>query len=276
MGMKPYQKVKEDDMNEAFKKSLEELDEKEENVQFSIQIPEPEDVEIVNEGEVVEEEEKPAAEDSVERLASVLADRLAPPPTSPKEEELPPEELPPPVDMKKIEAEFNEKLHETDNPFELVMGSAAQVFGGQLAVQAKEIQQLKKEKLMADPTYGVVFQKWPNEVEKIVRGLPAEQRNNPEVYNYAAGQVMQKHMGEVINLRVDEAIAGREEAAPEPEGDKRKNSRISGQAGISGTGGRSTGGGRKKRRVPASELDKKMAKAYGMRLQDYLLAKGKI
>jgi len=218
------------------------------------------DVEVI-EGEAPEPEPEPDKSDSESNLLGKLVDLLdgrqpvPAAPVIPKRAELPV------IDREEVRKKFNDKLHETDDPFALVEESAQALVGGTLAQQSLEIQKLKKEVLKNDPINNMVLSNWENEVETVISGLPANQQVHPDAYEYAIKQVRDKHFMEILESKVDERVSAKTRPGKTP------------SLGANQTEPTPK---RKTKKVYASLRDKAEAKRYGLSLENYLLSQGKI
>jgi len=219
----------------------------------------PEDLEYVLEGNE-EPDPAPAAvqtDPAVLKILDTLAANQAP-----KVEAVVPQRAKAEVvDMAKMRADFNEKLHTTDDPASLVDEYAQQLIGPQLAQQNIRLQGIAKQGLMNTPKYKYVFDNFGTEIETVIAGLPANQQNHPDAYKFAADQVM--------ITRFDDVVAGMaSEAAPAKVTGARlgRTNMVAGQSQAAPT--------RKKRQVKYTQYDVAMAKNYGVSIQDYMQRKG--
>lgn len=219
---------------------------------------------FVDEREVPEETEEAGKVDTTSNLLEKLTDAITSRPVAPTPEPAAPPARAalPTVNKEEVRKKFNEKLHETDDPFALVEESAQALVGGALAAQSQEIQELRKATLKVDPINSIIFEKWENEVETVISNLPAAQQVNPKAYDYALKEVRDRHFNEILDMKVDEKVAAKQRPGP--------------TATINSTRGESTATKRKVRKVAVSQRDRNEAKRYGMTLNGYLQARGKI
>lgn len=261
--MIPYAEEKLKAQTEIFESAVEEKDEDLQPQPKYVEIEdysEDEDIDIsfdaVDDTPVAKE---PSTNEVLSKLAELIAGKTPAPatPEAPKRPGIPT------VDLEAVRKTFNDQLHESEDPFTVAMQATQQVFGGQIAQQARVIQELKKEVLKNDPDKAYVFKTYNHEVETIVASLPADQQNHPDVYDYAVNQVMLKHIGDIVTRKAEEIIAGKAPARVSP-GAVRTVGQTNGAQPV------------KKRKVQATRTDEAMAQRYGMSLRDYLMTRGKI
>lgn len=264
MPIRPQVEIDKESGIEAFESALSEQDliETEEEqvvVESSEEVDDPE-IEIV-EGEVPKEEEPASKVDTesnlLERLVDVLGENKAKPvaPTVKARAELPT------VDRAEIRKTFNEKLHETDDPYALFESTAQSLVGNELAKQNLEIQGLKKAVLKNDPVNAIVFENWDDEIENVISDLPAGQQNHPDAYQYAVEKIRNVHFLELVSLEADKKIAAKVRPG--------KTVTLGQTQGV-------TTAKKKPKKVYASQRDKQMAKSYGLSLKAYLQSQDKI
>ena len=169
--------------------------------------------------------------------------------------------VPAAVDMAKLRADFNEKLHTTEDPASLVDAYANQLIGPQLAQQNIQLQNMNKATLVQNPKYAYILEHFGGEVEAVINALPANQQNHPDAYKYASDQILIK--------RFDEVVKGLTEAnaAPVVAGTRLGKTQMvasQSQSPVKNT----------KRQVRYTQLDVRMAKNYGMNIKDYMQRKG--
>lgn len=273
--MKPLSVERQESQSAAFDTALAERDEQEAmeevggtDVDPLVIEPVTDDFDVVvGEPEPEPEETKPdGTGEAISKLVDVLADRLAP---APVEIEVPARPGIEAVDVEAVKKEFNEKLHESEDPFSVAIGATEKVFGPTIARQAREIQELKKETLKSDPDKKFILENHGKEVEKVVAELPAAQQNHPDIYVYAVNQVMMSHMDDIVERRVNARL---EEGKP-------KIAVTTRPGATNSLGGGGTGGGSskpKKKKYYASKTDEAMARKFGMSLKNYLVSQGKI
>jgi len=266
MGIKPFAEVAQESKEEVFESAVNETLQEEE--QESPQIVEEGSVDDDAEIEVVvgeppkeepKEEVKPtvSAETPIlEKLVDLLSER-------PKVETEKPKRAPiPVVNKEEVKKEFNSKLFDTDDPFALVEKSAEALVGSALAKQSLEIQKLKKEVLKNDPVNKIVFDKWEDEIERTISSLPPEQQVHPDAYDYAIRQVKDAHFDEILEAKIEEKLAAKS---------KPGKTMVMGETHITQPKAQS-----KKKIVYATSRDKAEARRFGISLEDYLRAKGRI
>jgi hypothetical protein len=263
--IRPQAEIDEETQQSAFSEAVaQKNDEDDITPQYKEELSKPEeydDIEVI-EGEPDPEVEPDTGKSDSEsnvlgRLVDLLEDRKAPVAVP----EIRKRAVLPVVDREEVRKKFNDKLHETDDPFALVEESAQALMGGTLAQQSLEIQKLKKEALKSDPINKMVFDNWDGEVESAIADLPANQQIHPDAYEYAIKQVRDKHFMEILESKVDERISAKT------------------RPGKTATLGATTPGGgtkRKTKKVYASPRDKSEAKRYGLSLENYLMSQGKI
>lgn len=264
MPMKPYAQERAESGQATFSAALKAKEEEEDYVEEEVleeplEEPDDDDIEVYVSDEDEEPEEKEP--DSFERLADLLTQRQQP--VVPVEEAVPERAPIPEADMAAIRKKFDDKLHEVDNPSELLDEYANALVGGALAKQNLEIQKLKKDALKADPDKRYILETYEKDVERVISSLPANQQTHPDAYDYAVNQVMLKKMPELKQHWIDEAKP-KKAASTRP--GKTKTARGGGQ------GGTSNG----KVRVRATKRDEAMARAYGMSVKAWLKRSGKI
>lgn len=268
MGIRPQADIDEETRKSAFEDALSAREEEEasQESEKTFTVPESQDdeVEIVD-GDPPDPEEEANKSDTESNLLGRLVDALEKRETPRQDEPAPPQRAQAqPVDMEALRKKFNEKLHETDDPFSLVQESAEALVGGVLAQQSREIQTLKRDAMKADPINSMIFEKWGNEVETVIAGLPANQQNHPDAYQFAVTQVRDKHFMEILNAQVEERVSAKLKPGHTPGLGETSN------ASLSSTTKRKT------RKVYASPQDKAEAKRYGLSVENYLRSRGKI
>lgn len=164
--------------------------------------------------------------------------------------------VPTKVDMVALKKEFNEKLHETDDPAALVERYAASMLGPQMASQNLELQKLKKDTLKINPQYKIVLEDYADEVEQVIAGLPATQQSHPDAYKYAADKILTERFVEVAAK-----VNGTPTKVVRTRPGKTK------MAGGQGAGQNSTP---RKKNLKYTSADTMGAKRYGMKVQDYV------
>lgn len=262
--MKTYSEEIEESRQSAFDAALEEKDVAEaqqedtpreyvlgeDNYDVDVQIGEP------------EPEPEPVAEDTTSVL-NKLVDVLTANQPKPVEEKAKERPGIPTANISEIQKEFNDKLHETEDPFTLAMSATEKVFGSQLAAQARVIQELKRDALKADPDKAFIMDNYKKDIEDIVAGLPAEQQNHPDVYVYAVNKVSTDHISELVEHKMKAELESRTtRTAP-------------GSNNVLGATGPATPA-KKRKKVYATKHDEAMARKHGLKLKDYLVSRGKI
>lgn len=165
-----------------------------------------------------------------------------------------------PVDLVALKKEFNEKLHETDDPAALVEKYAASLLGPQMASQNLELQKLKKDTLKVNPQYKVVLEDYADEVEDVIASLPVGQQSHPDAYKYAADKVLTNRFVEIAGkINNDGTIKPRKPASTRP-----------GKTRMVGGQGAGQTASTRKRNVKYTNADLNGAKRYGMKVQDYV------
>lgn len=264
--MKTYKEEIAESGNDAFARAIDDADHEEE-LEDAVELPiagiDPDDIDVVMEdaNEVVEEPKE--TEDKTDAVLNKLADALMA--NQPKPEKKTPKARPsiPQVNISEVQKEFNEKLHDSEDPFTVAMEATQKVFGSQIAAQARELQELKKEVLKKSDEHALVFDKYGAEIEDVVANLPANQQDHPDVYGYAVNKVTQEHMNDIVEARVKAEL---------------EKQAVTTRPGATATLGKTSGTTPTKRRrtVRATKTDEAMAARYGMKLKDYLIAQGKI
>jgi hypothetical protein len=263
--MKTYNEEIADSHENAFERALEEKDSQEatteaEDEGYSSELTEDIDFEVtVGEPEKEEAPKEPSTAEAISKLADALTAG------QPKSDEITVKQRPgvEVVDVEAVRKEFNDKLHESEDPFTVAMGATEKVFGPQIAAQARVIQELKRDNMKTDPDKAYILNKYAKAVENVVAELPAGQQNHPDVYVYAVNKVMQENIDEVIEHKVEERL-------------KAKTTRTApGAVNTLGPGLGATPP-RKKQKVYATKTDEAQARKHGLSLRNYLVGKGKI
>jgi len=259
MAIRPLAEIDRETGSQAFEQALAEKDEHDDPVvqQESDGFEDDSDIEIV-EGEPEPEEKEDKVDPTsnlLGRLADLITERKAP--EAPKERKA----RAPIVqgDITEIRKKFDAKLHEVDNPSELLDEYANALIGTALAHQNLEIQGLKKDKLKADPINAMVFEKWNDEIEDVIANLPANQQNHPDAYTYALKEVRNNHLEEIIEHKINERAAVKTTIG--------SNKNLGGSSGVSAA--------KKTKKVFATAHDRSEAKRYGLSLENYLKGIGK-
>lgn len=78
--------------------------------------------------------------------------------------------------------------------------------GGQIGQLMTYISSQNKKLLELDGERGPIFKEYRGEIEKFVEGLPPEQQNHPQVWDYAFEQVKGRHVDDIAKKRADERI----------------------------------------------------------------------
>lgn len=265
MALRPLSEIDAESNADAFDVALAQKAAQEEQEDSQVALPELSDID--EEVEVIEGEPEPDPEEDkvdgesnlLERLVGALESRPAP--EAPKKE-IPKRAELPQVDIAAVKKKFDEKLHEVDNPSELLDEYANAVIGNALAQQSREIQELKKDRLLVDPINKMVFDKWGDEIETVVATLPAQQQNHPDAYKYAVERVRNEHFTEILDAQVEaRAITKTRPGATATLGQQ--------QAAATSTK-------KKVRKVYASSTDRAEAKRHGISLENYLKGVGKL
>jgi hypothetical protein len=104
---------------------------------------------------------------------------------------------------------FNKELWKSKDPFSLIQQAAAQVVAPAFQELSRGTATANKRALLSDSEDGPVFKKYKKEVENLVASLPANQQNNPQVWDYALQQVKQNHSSELEEERIERIVAER-------------------------------------------------------------------
>lgn len=154
---------------------------------------------------------------------------------------------------------------------------AVQRYGGMGQVMSY-ISQQNKRLLKLDEESGPIFKRYESEIENVVNKLPPDQQNHPQVWEYALGQVKERHKDELQSESVEQMVQRRVQeeleklgVSGQQEGTKGKKSAPFVESG-SGSANR---GGRKKKTVYVTETDKRNARESGLPLEHYLRKIGK-
>ena len=265
MPIRPQVDIDEELNQSAFSTALAEKEEEELKVEEDKKVPtvdfEEEEIEIIEgDPELEKEKEKPDKVDTESNMLGKLVDLLSEKKSPEPVKEIKQRAVVAPIDREELRKKYNEKLHETDDPFSLLEESAQALVGGATASLSSEVQKLKKEVLKNDPINKMVFDNWNDEIENAISDLPANQQNHPDAYNYALKQVRDSHFLEILEAKVDERLSAKT------------------RPGKTATLGSTTAKPGKKppKKVYASLRDKSEAKRYGLSLENYLRSRDKI
>lgn len=153
---------------------------------------------------------------------------------------------------------------------------AVQRYGGMGQIMSY-ISQQNKRLLKLDEESGPIFKRYESEIENVVKKLPPDQQNHPQVWEYALGQVKDRHKDELQSESVEQMVQRRvqeELAKLGVNGQSAGSSKQSGPFVESGSGSANRGG-RKKKTVYVTEDDKRNARESGLPLEHYLRKIGK-
>jgi len=143
-----------------------------------------------------------------------------------------------------------------------LVGPIAQSTIGATVEQSKEL-------LRMNPDKGHLFKRFEKEIEQERNSLPWAQKNDPKVYSRLLDQVVAKHpevQEEQISARVQTEVERvlKEKYGIDPNSDTPTKATFTEGAGSRG------GAPRKKKRIYATEQDKRMAGLKGMSVADYM------
>ncbi len=131
---------------------------------------------------------------------------------------------------------------------------------------------LQKKVLRNDPETGEYFKRYEKDIDKFVEGLPAGQRMNPEVYEYAYKQVLQQKQPEVLEYEVEKRADKIFEEKLQQYGLKVEGGNIvrnDGQVAVYGETGGIGPSGRPKKQVKVDPEEARRLQNIGVRLQDH-------
>lgn len=139
--------------------------------------------------------------------------------------------------------------------------------------QNVQLAEANKKLLIMDPDTGPKFKKYKAEIEDFVASLPANQRNNPEVWNYAYrevvnGQHADDEMQDIIERKVQEKLREMGLDNSEESGEELAQERPKQQA--SSTRNASVSPNRRVKRVRATEQDRRNAAESGVSIEHYM------
>ena len=266
MAMKLYSEEREESGSATFSAAVaDKLDDgSEENFHIpaeeEVQVVDPENVDVYvsDEPEAVEEEEKV---DPINRLADMLTTRLAP---GEEKKVVPKRAAPQAVDMVKLKKDFDTKLHEVDDPSNLVDQYVEAKYGNTIMAQNLEIQKLKRDALVNDPDKKFIMDNYSDDVETMIAELPPAQQNHPDAYDYAINQVTLKNMSALRTHWLEQET-------------KKTPTRVKpGKNSVVGRGAGPSGTGTTKKRVRATKADEANARRYGMTVKQWLVKEGRL
>jgi len=146
------------------------------------------------------------------------------------------------------------------------------------------LSQQNKRILKLDEETGPVFKRYEAEIENVVKKLPVEQQNHPQVWEYALNQVKENHKGELeqdeISAKVQQGVRdaltamGLDPDKVHTGGGARPKEPVFMESG--GGAGSANIGGKKTRKVFATAEDKIIAQKKGVPLDRYLKSIGKM
>jgi hypothetical protein len=179
--------------------------------------------------------------------------------------------------LSEFKERFNKEYWKSKDPFDLLQRAVTQMVGPAVQQLSRGTASANKRALMNDPDDGPVFKKYRKEVENLVAGLPANQQANPQVWDYALGQVKQLHADDIMEDRIEQEVQRRlngEQGARRPSRPKAgESSRGGGEAaGARPAFDESSSSSRRspKKRVYLTEEDKQLMKAKGISREDYI------
>lgn len=89
---------------------------------------------------------------------------------------------------------------------------------GLLIGQSSGVILKQAEKFMEiDPEKGAAYKRYKDEIHEFIKGLPPGAQSNPDVYEYAYGQVALRHIDEIAVMKADELLAKRGVIQKKPE-----------------------------------------------------------
>lgn len=162
---------------------------------------------------------------------------------------------------------------------------AVQRYGGAPINQLMTmLSQQNKRILRLDEETGPIFKRYETEIENVVKKLPVEQQNHPQVWEYALNQVKENHKGELeqdeISAKVQQGVRealtamGLDPDKAQTAGGKKPKEPVFMESG--GGAGSANIGGKKTRKVFATAEDKVRAQKLGVPLDRYLKNIGKM
>jgi hypothetical protein len=111
----------------------------------------------------------------------------------------------PAFDPKRMKEEFNEKIFV--DPYETIMGMQQMISQAQASAMANQNLAYSKQLVKLDPETKEHLTRWESEVESVVQALgPQARAMNPNIYRDALDQVRARHMNEIIQEKVAEAL----------------------------------------------------------------------
>jgi len=119
------------------------------------------------------------------------------------------------IDLKKLEEDFNKSVY--DNPFQKT-AELFQLFSQMTGTQQANANLMYSQRILqVDPATKDLYKRFKSEVDEEVARLPAAERaTNPGVYDDALTRVKARHMEELFQERLDEAMKKPPVAATAP------------------------------------------------------------
>lgn len=193
---------------------------------------------------------------------------------SPKEQGGQQQQGQPEIDPETFKKQFNEGLF-GDDPYKAMQEFIKREVGPYVNQAFQNDAKTNKQLLLVDPEKGKYARKYKDELEGVVQRLPQNQRNNPNVWEYAYEQVMKQHQDDIVNEQVEERVNEilrkkgllDEEGEGEEGGQRRTKRKREPSSGQSSGQSKSTS---KKKKVYVTDEDRRNATERGVTIEDYV------
>lgn len=113
--------------------------------------------------------------------------------------------------QQETEEEFRERARKQlwkGDPMKVLDEFAQRKYGPELEFMRQSLATVTKQQMKTDPQRGELFKKYEDEIDRFIQDeVPVQQRNHPQVYEYAYKQVMDRHRDEIQQTEVQKQVA---------------------------------------------------------------------